>query len=49
VVFAAQREFACTAQDVLERRTRLALETRDHGDAARAGVERLLAAERRLS
>ena len=49
VVFAVQRELACTAEDVLERRTRLALETRDRGAAARAGVERLLSAERRLS
>ena len=49
VPFAVQREFARTAQDILERRTRLALETRDHGEAAREGVERLLSADRRLS
>ena len=49
VPFAIEREFACTAQDFLERRTRLTLETRDHGQAARAGVERLFSAHRRLS
>ncbi|HEV8613739.1 MAG TPA: glycerol-3-phosphate dehydrogenase [Gemmatimonadales bacterium] len=42
VVFGIEQEFACTAADILERRTRLALETRDHGDAARPAVERLL-------
>ena len=49
VSFAVQRELACTAEDILARRTRLALETSDHGEAARGSVERLLEAERRLS
>ena len=43
VVFAAEREYALTPADVLERRTRLALETQDHGELARPVVERLLA------
>jgi glycerol-3-phosphate dehydrogenase len=42
VVFAAQREFACTADDVLCRRIHLDTETRDHGEAARALVADLL-------
>jgi glycerol-3-phosphate dehydrogenase len=42
VVFGIEQEFACTAADILERRTRLALETRDHGEAARPAVERIL-------
>lgn len=49
VCFAVQREFACTAADVLERRIRLSLETRDSGAAARGTIERLLSAARRLS
>lgn len=42
VIFGVQREFVCTPEDVLERRTRLALETRDHGAAAQAVTARLL-------
>jgi glycerol-3-phosphate dehydrogenase len=45
VVHAARREFAQTADDVLLRRTHLALETRDGGLAARARVTELLARE----
>ena len=44
VVFAVQREFARTAEDVLSRRTHLAFETSDRGAAARPAVEALLAA-----
>ena len=43
VVFAAEREFAIRAEDVLSRRLHLTTETRDHGEAARAKVERILA------
>lgn len=43
VVFGVEREFLRTADDFLERRTRLALETLDHGLGARPAVERLLA------
>jgi glycerol-3-phosphate dehydrogenase len=45
VVFAVQREFACTTADVLSRRIHLDTETRDRGEAARATVAALLAAE----
>ena len=45
VVFAAQREFACTPEDVLSRRIHLDLETQDRGDAAREAVTGLLAGE----
>ena len=43
VVFARQREFACTEADVLERRIHFTTETRDHGTAARDAVRALLA------
>jgi glycerol-3-phosphate dehydrogenase len=43
VVFAAQREFACTPADILSRRIHLDMETRDHGEAARSAVATLLA------
>jgi glycerol-3-phosphate dehydrogenase len=42
VIFGVQREFALTADDVLQRRTRLALETRDHGHAALGAIQTLL-------
>jgi glycerol-3-phosphate dehydrogenase len=42
VVFGIEAEFARTAEDILQRRTRLALETKDHGAAARPTIERLL-------
>lgn len=42
VIFAAQREFACTIPDVVSRRIHLDTETRDRGDAARAKVAALL-------
>jgi glycerol-3-phosphate dehydrogenase len=45
VVFAAQREFACTPEDVLSRRIHLDRETQDRGDAAREAVKGLLAGE----
>jgi len=43
VIFARQREFACTEDDVLVRRIHLSTETRDHGAAARETVSTLLA------
>jgi glycerol-3-phosphate dehydrogenase len=43
VIFARQREFACTEADVMERRIHLNTETRDHGTAAHAAVRVLLA------
>jgi len=43
VRFAAEREFARTPDDVLERRIRLTLETPDRGMAARPKVELLMA------
>ncbi|HEV8196888.1 MAG TPA: glycerol-3-phosphate dehydrogenase/oxidase [Gemmatimonadales bacterium] len=46
VVFAAEREFAMRADDVLERRLHLATETRDHGASARPRVTELLAETR---
>jgi glycerol-3-phosphate dehydrogenase len=42
VVFAVRREFAVTADDVLERRIRLVHETADRGERARPLVSRLL-------
>jgi len=42
VVFAARREFAVTAEDVLERRIRLVHETQDRGEKARPVIDRLL-------
>ena len=45
VVFAVQREFARTTEDILSRRTRLDLETLDRGAAARPIVAELLARE----
>ena len=45
VVHAARREYAWTVDDVLVRRTHLALETADAGAAARERVAELLAAE----
>jgi glycerol-3-phosphate dehydrogenase len=45
VVFAVQREFACTTADVLSRRIHLDTETGDRGEAAHATVAALLAAE----
>lgn len=43
VVFARDREFAVTVEDVIARRLHLSTETRDHGAAARPAVGRLLA------
>jgi glycerol-3-phosphate dehydrogenase len=43
VAAAADEEFACTVADVLVRRTHLALETRDHGQAVAPRVAQLLA------
>jgi glycerol-3-phosphate dehydrogenase len=43
VIFAVQREFACTPDDVLSRRIHLTTETTDGGAAARAAVTALLA------
>ena len=42
VIYARDREFACTADDVLERRTRLAFLDRAAAAAARSRVEELL-------
>ena len=42
VVFATEREFAMTVEDVLARRLHLTTETLDHGAAARPLVSRLL-------
>lgn len=44
VIFAARREFAMTAEDVLGRRLHLTTETRDHGAAARSRIDQLLRA-----
>jgi glycerol-3-phosphate dehydrogenase len=49
VVHAARREFAVTVDDVLLRRTHLALETRDGGGAARARVAELLVREQPMT
>jgi glycerol-3-phosphate dehydrogenase len=42
VVYAAERELACTLSDVLIRRMHVAFETRDHGRAAAARIAPLL-------
>ena len=42
VLFALKREFARTAEDILERRIRLSTETADQGAAARSKVEDLV-------
>jgi len=47
VIFAAEREYAMTVDDVLARRLHLTTETRDRGAAAVAGVTALLGSPRR--
>lgn len=49
VIFAAEREYAMTADDVLARRLHLTTETQDHGAAAVERVTALLGAARRDS
>ena len=49
VVYAARYEMAATAADFLERRTRIALLARDHGDSCAARVAELIGEEMRIA